>query len=293
MNWSVRIVVIVFILLGLVWLNWDRLSDESMDLVMLEEGIDQVEGIPFTRNLELSSESQPEFQQESGKVGSEAYQGNLAKSSDLESVSPETPDFVLQPSPASLDNSDIQVRVVALEISPDAIGWFQPKEQLRKLTLLVTQAAEGKTLYQDRPFIFNLPEFAVEQRDERYFISTQNFDHYTAVVNVLVNMPVDILVAYYRSWYLLLEQAFGELGLPGSFDEKVDNLIERILAVEVLAPPIELKKPTSVTYKFLDPKLEGASQIDKWLWRMGPENTRLIQDLASRLKRALENSGKG
>jgi hypothetical protein len=289
MNWVVRIAVIVFILLGLVWLNWDRLPEESMEKIMLEEGIDQVEGIPITLNPELMRE----LQTESDKIGSDAYQGNMVENNDLETAYPKIPDFVLLPSPESLDNSDTQVRVVALEISPDFTGWLQPEEQLRKLTLLVTQAAEGKTLYQDRPFTFNLPEFAVEQRDERYFISTQNFDHYTSVVNVLVSMPVDKLVAYYRSWYLLLEQAFGELGLSGSFDEQVDTVIERILAVEIITPPIELKKPTSVTYKYLDPKLEGASQIDKWLWRMGPENTRLIQDLASRLKRALEHPGKG
>jgi hypothetical protein len=38
----------------------------------------------------------------------------------------------------------------------------------------------------------------------------------------------------------------------------------------------------------MDPALESASQIEKCLWRMGPENARKIQDLANRLKQALE-----
>ena len=183
------------------------------------------------------------------------------------------PAFELQASPESLNDSDTQVRSVTEELSPEATEWLKPDEQLRKWALLVAQAAEGNTLYTGRPCTFKLAEFALEERGERYFVSTQNFDRYGVIINVLANLPADKLVAYYRDWYPLLEEAFGELGLPGSFDEQVDSMIERILAVEVLLPPIELKKPTSVTYKFLDPKLEAASQIDKWLCRMGPENT--------------------
>tara|TARA_R110001592_G_scaffold291131_1_gene560394 strand:- start:28744 stop:29583 length:840 start_codon:yes stop_codon:yes gene_type:complete len=276
MNWGIRIAAILVIVAGLVWLNWDRLSEEITESSILEEGIDQAEASKITPAPE------------SDQVASHSENGKVMENNDLESNPPKIPDFDLQALPESLDDSDTQVRSVAAEISPEATEWFQAEEHVRKLTLLVTQAAIGKILYQDRPFTFNLPELEVEERDERYFISTQSFEHYKPVVNVLVNMPEDKLVAYYRAWYPLLEQAFGELGLPGSFDEQVDAMIERILAVKILAPPIELKKPTSVTYKFLDPKLEDASQIDKWLWRMGPENTQQIQDLAFRFKQALE-----
>lgn len=274
MYWGIRIAAILVIMGGLIWLNWDRFSEQGMEPKVLDEDMVQSE-------VSLISRSE-----ESDRDASATNSDNAVANS----ASSEVPEFELQPAPESLDDSDAQVREVAQEISPDAAGWLQPEEQLRKWTLLVKQAAEGKILYQDRPFTFNAPEFVVEEQDERYFISPQNFKRYEPVVNVLVNMPADKFVAYYRSWYPLLEQAFGELGLPGSFDEKLDSVIERILAVEVLEGPIELKKPTSVNYKFLDKKLEGASQIDKWLWRMGPENTRQIQDLASRLKLELEKS---
>tara|TARA_R110002049_G_scaffold80992_3_gene205946 strand:- start:1004 stop:1840 length:837 start_codon:yes stop_codon:yes gene_type:complete len=273
MNWGIRIAVILVILGGLVWLNWDRFSEENRDhpTQMLEGGVvEQAENLPFIRDTESDQKDR------------DTYNRNMA---DTAPIASKLPAFELQASPESLNDSDTQVRSVTEELSPEATEWLKPDEQLRKWALLVAQAAEGNTLYTGRPFTFKLAEFALEERGERYFVSTQNFDRYGVIINVLANLPADKLVAYYRDWYPLLEEAFGELGLPGSFDEQVDSMIERILAVEVLLPPIELKKPTSVTYKFLDPKLEAASQIDKWLWRMGPENTRKIQSFANRLKR--------
>ena len=280
MNWGVRIAVILVILGGLVWLNWERFSDESMALVdndllapVFETNtIGQAEGIPASQDTESDQDE------------GDAYEEHT------ETEPSKLPEFVLQATPESLNDSDTQVRSVAEEISPETGEWLKPEEQLRKWTLLVAQAAEGHTLYTNRPFTFKLVDFALEERDERYFISPQNFERYAAVVNVLANIPADKLVAYYRDWYPLLDNAFSELGLTGSFDERVDLMIERILAVKVIVLPIELKKPTSVTYKFLDPELESASQIDKLLWRMGPENTRKIQDFASRLKSALRKN---
>lgn len=275
MNWGVRIIAILAILGGLVWLNWERFSEESNgpSTYKFEETVaDQAENLPFIRDTQSDQDNR------------DTYKGNMA---DTASMPSKLPTFELQASPESLNDSDTQVRSVAEELSPDATNWLKPDEQFRKWVLLVTQAAEGKTLYTDRPFTFKLLEFELEERDDRYFVSPQNFKRYDVVVDVLSKIPADKLVAYYRDWYPLLEKAFGELGLPGSFDERVDSMIERVLAVDVLMPPIELKKPTTVTYKYLDPKLESASQIDKWLWRMGPENTRKMQTFASRLKQEL------
>ena len=276
MYWGIRLAAILVITCGLLWLNWDRFSEQTMEPEV------QNEAVPEASLINRSGESAQE--------ANEASHDSVVEQNDSESASPEMPEFELQAQPESLDESDAKVRSVAQELSPAAAGWLKPEEQLRKWTLLVKQAAEGKILYEDRPFTFNAPEFVVEERGNRYFIGTQNFARYEPAVDALVKLPADKFVAYYRSWYPLLEQAFAELGLSGSFDERLDSVIERILTVEVLEGPIELKKPTSVTYKFMDPELEGASQIDKWLWRMGPENARQIQDLANRLKQELEKS---
>ncbi len=275
MNWGVRISLILVIVGGLVWLNWSRFSEEKLEHLVLDEKITQAEDTVVIQN--------------SVAVEGEKYTQIAPTIANLEAKSSvaKTPEFELQPVPVSLNDSDAQVRLVATELSSDAAGWLQTEEQLRKWILLITQAAEGKVNHQDRPLSITLSEFIVDERDKRYFLSIRNYERYDTVVAILTHLPVDKLAAYHRAWYPMLEQAFAELGLPGSFDERLDTMLDRILSVELIDRPIELKKPTSVTYKFMDPELESASQIEKCLWRMGPENARKIQDLAERLKQAL------
>lgn len=277
MNWAIRIALILVILGGLLWLNWGRFSEIVSDVeAPYQEAVETAEA-PISSNAQVP-------QDESGTFSDSTVTYNL-----VETTSPiVVQTFDLQEAPASLDQSDERVRSVAEELSPSLKTWLTPDEQLRKWTSLVKQAAEGKTMYQDRPFNLGLSKFQVETREERLYISPDNFKRYDSVVNVLVALPADKLVAYYRAWYSLWEQAFAELGLPGSFDEQVDSMLNRILAVKIIEQPIELQKPTTVNYKFMDPDLEKASQIEKWLWRMGPENASKIQAFTGRLKQALE-----
>ena len=278
MNWGVRIVLILVILGGLLWLNWDRFAQ-----TVIEADPTQPSEALTTPAPAASGTTRGDSEPENSLPSESPVSYNL-----VETEAPDTQTFELQEAPASLDQSDERVRSVAEELSPSLKTWLMPDEQLRKWTSLVKQAAEGKTMYQDRPFTMSLPAFQVEADGQRLFISPENFKRYDTVVNVLLTLPAEKLAAYYRAWYPLLEQAFAELGLPGSFDEQVDAMLERILAVKIIESPIELKKPTSVNYKFMDPDLEKASQIDKWLWRMGPENARKIQAFAASLKQALE-----
>lgn len=281
MNWGVRIAAIILITGGLVWVNMDRGSestvvsipqaDEDSDVAIQKPSIDRQLSLPRD-DMSPSSRLRPE-------------QGLLEELAVPSSSEPKKPEFVLQHLPSSLNDSDSRVRSVADELSPEVTAWLQPAEQVRKWVLLFTQAAEGKIVYQDRPFLLGLAEFEVEEVEERFYLSVKNFERYHALVTVLENLPVDKLIAYYRAWYPLLEEAFGELGLPGAFDERFAEVLDRILAVNVLVPPIELKKSLSVTYKYRDPELEGASQLEKMLWRMGPQNTIKIQDIAYRIKR--------
>lgn len=278
MNWGIRIALILVILGGLLWLNWGRFSETVMEAVVPEQEV--TKSVPSSSNSKPVV-SEPQKQDQSTADGPVSY--NLVETSP-----PVVQTFDLQEAPASLDQSDMRVRSVAEELSPGLGEWLAPEEQLRKWTSLVKQAAEGKTMYQDRPFVISLTEFKVETRDQRLYISSDNFKRYDSVVNMITAIPADKLVAYYRAWYSLLEKAFAELGLPGSFDERVDSMLARILAVKIIEEPIELQKPTTVNYKFMDADLEKASQIEKWLWRMGPENARKIQSFASRLKQSLE-----
>jgi hypothetical protein len=60
------------------------------------------------------------------------------------------------------------------------------------------------------------------------------------------------------------------------------------LAAPVIEGRIALVRPT-VNYKFADQKLEALSPVRKQMIRMGPENTRIIQNKVRMLVEELVN----
>ncbi|MBO7007752.1 MAG: DUF3014 domain-containing protein, partial [Pseudomonadales bacterium] len=62
-----------------------------------------------------------------------------------------------------------------------------------------------------------------------------------------------------------------------SFDNRMFEAIGRLLETPVIEDPIRLVQPV-VMYKYEDEKLESLSAVQKQMIRMGPRNTRLIQN---------------
>ncbi|MGZ8931621.1 MAG: DUF3014 domain-containing protein, partial [Methylosarcina sp.] len=69
----------------------------------------------------------------------------------------------------------------------------------------------------------------------------------------------------------------------------------RKAAAEIISAPIRTERLAvvrpSVHYKFADPALEALNPVHKQMLRLGPENTKIIQNKLRRLVEALsENS---
>jgi hypothetical protein len=74
-------------------------------------------------------------------------------------------------------------------------------------------------------------------------------------------------------------QVFAEFSYPKDFT--LETIIKKaageIIATPVVEGQISLIRP-SVLYKFADPKLEALNAVQKQMIRMGPENTKIIQN---------------
>lgn len=81
----------------------------------------------------------------------------------------------------------------------------------------------------------------------------------------------------YREWLPILEKAYSEQGKPDTFDQRARQTISQVLGAEQLSDTPALTRP-SVLYRYADETLEQASDVDKLLWRMGPENSAQLQD---------------
>lgn len=190
--------------------------------------------------------------------------------------------------PQSLGDSDKPAQKAVQDISIKLSQWLTPREQVRKWVLLVDNVAAGKVPVQNLPVSFPMPPFTVTGNEQNRKLSDVNYPRTSPMVNALLDSDPELLARYYRGWLPLLEQAYAELGQSGSFDQRFREAMDRVLAVEPLErKEINLEQP-SVFFKYKDQSLEQASDVDKLLWRMGPENTRRLQAFLTSLKQQLQ-----
>lgn len=216
---------------------------------------------------------------------------------DTTEAAPATPDAPTVPqlvsAPSDLGQSDTQTRAAVkdlakrMDTSSDLLQWLTPKEQIRKWVQLVDNVAMGKVPVKNRPLEFAMPSFAVSGGENQPILSETNFNRLNPLVDAFVALDPDLLARYYQAWDPLLQEAYSELGQPGSFRDRLLEAIDRVLTVQPLQDStIALKQP-SVYYRYADPALEAASDLEKLLWRMGPRSTVRIQSQLRDIKRAL------
>jgi hypothetical protein len=195
-------------------------------------------------------------------------------------------DIVVISPPEGLDNSDAQMRFAVLDLAPELLAWLVPDEQIRKWVLLVDLMADGGVPRKYRPVEFPVGRFKVNKTAGRMRGHSSNFMRAEPVIKVVTGIEPPRLAKYFRTWNPMLNEAYAELGKEGSFELRLQGAIDRILKIKPLETSPDLTQPM-VVYKYADPALEQASDLDKFMWRLGSVNLRLIQDYLRQLNRYL------
>lgn len=189
------------------------------------------------------------------------------------------------PPPAKLDDSDSQVLLAVTEVSADFAQWLIPEQQIRKWVLAIDLMADGKLPRRYRPLNFPMSKFSVKASAEqtnnvingdKFIAVNDNHKRMNAIINSLSKIDPALLARYYKQWLPILEQAYSEQGKPGSFNQRFLQTISQVLAVNQLSNNPTLVRP-KVLYRYADKSLEQASDIEKLLWRMGPDNSLQLQ----------------
>ena len=197
---------------------------------------------------------------------------------------PETPpdlatEYELQGELPAISESDAAVRAhLQLLGGLTALEWVEGDQTIRRIVVQVANIADGDLIYQQTP-LQRQDTMAVldQQGDDVYRIDPAGYQRYDAYADFLAGIQPDLLVAFYRYYEPLLDQAYAELGNPiGAFRGELITAIEMILTTPVIEGDIELIQ-SGEGYEFRDEALEALPSIHKQLIRMGPENTRKIQ----------------
>lgn len=179
--------------------------------------------------------------------------------------------------PAGLAESGDEAQAAATELSPEGSRWLAAQEPVRKAVLLVDLAASGRVPVKNRPIEYPTESFAVERRDGELYLDDANYERADRLVAAITAISPEQFARYYRSWRPLLEQAHDELGRQDTFDQRLQAAVQQVLDTEPLEGEVRLQQP-NVFYTYADPKLEAASDVSKLMWRIGPDNTRKLQN---------------
>ena len=188
--------------------------------------------------------------------------------------------------PLTLNDSDAQVLLAAADFAPALAQWLIPAQQLRKWVLAIDLMADGKLPMRYRPLDYPMSKFNVSQ-EETTVPAASNYPRMQAIISTVTSIDAQHLVRYYRQWSPILEKAYREQGKPDTFDQRLRQAISHVLAGEALRGDPALMRP-SVLYRYADESLEQASDVDKLLWRMGPDNREQLQHFVRELRYQLD-----
>jgi len=188
-----------------------------------------------------------------------------------------------------LDQSDDIIRKLAQELSshPELAAWLVSKDLIRKFVAAVDNIANGLSPRPQIDFFSTKGGFKFIKKKGLLYMDPATYGRYDKVADVFLSLNSEGCAILYRRLEPLIQEAYKDLGYPkGDFRKTLTRAIVELLEVPVVEGDILIEKKV-ITYKMSDPRLEKLSGAQKHLFRMGPENTQIIQEKLREMASAL------
>jgi len=132
--------------------------------------------------------------------------------------------------------------------------------------------------------------FIVSGLDTALQIDSSNSARYTHYVKLIRSINTETLVSTYRRFYPSFQKAYEELGYPKAyFNDRLVEAIDDLLAAPDVDEPIRLAQP-KILFEFADPELQARSAGQKIMIRVGRENSVLIKEKLSEIRKLVTSS---
>lgn len=195
--------------------------------------------------------------------------------------------------PPSLDTSDAELRVRLDEATDSQLVEMAAGQDhlVERLVGSIDSLSRGVREYKILPMPSPPGKFTVAPAGGAILLDPANYRRYDAYAQMVENLDTELLVTTFHRFRPLLEQAYAELGYEADdFDNTVIRMLDHILATPALDGATPVIKDEAI-YRYADPELEGRSDLQKQLMRIGPENLARVQRQAANLRRALLEGG--
>ncbi|MGD9346778.1 MAG: DUF3014 domain-containing protein [Candidatus Aminicenantes bacterium] len=194
----------------------------------------------------------------------------------------------IEPIQVDLEESDPVIREMIKGITANVQieNWAKTNDLILKFVAGVDNIANGQSPRAQADF-FTLDEgFHVEERNGRTYLDPSSYDRYNAVAETFDSLDTEATIRLYKQLKPVIQEAYADLGYPDAdFDDTLIRAIVELLRVPVVKDILLEKK--IISYAMVDPELEGLSQAQKHLLRMGPENILRIQSKLREMAQAL------
>lgn len=178
-----------------------------------------------------------------------------------------------------LDASDELVRSLVRMLSshPLVAAWLATDGLIRNFTVVVENIAAGRTPSGRLRALKPAGPFAVvEARGGGVVIDPRSYERYNGLAAAVASIDAAGAARLYSTLKPRIEEAYRELGAANSFDSALERALVRLLETPAVAGEIALV-PDRGVYNYNDPRIEGLTQAQKQLVRMGAQNVRTIQ----------------
>lgn len=188
---------------------------------------------------------------------------------------PATDEIALPP----LDASDEFAGTLATTLSahPRVTSWLATDDLIRRFVVVVDAIATGKSPAAYLGPLRPTGTFRTTERGDGLFVDPRNSARFASAAEAIESVDVAAAGRICSALKPRLDDAYKELGRPGTFNEALERAIVSLLQTPVISPDEPLV-PQGGRYGYEDPALEALTPAQKHLARMGEQNVRAIQD---------------
>jgi hypothetical protein len=182
---------------------------------------------------------------------------------------------------------DARPLLEAASADPDFRRWLGEGDLVRRWVVATENLAEGVSPREVLAFLAPPGKFSVEASGGGKVVAPASHARYDRFARAVGSLDAAAAARAYRALHGILEPSYRALGYPGaSLDRATARALSRIERAPVRDGPVEVLEEEGL-YVYADPALERLGEVEKHLLRMGPRNTRLLQEKAREIREAL------
>jgi hypothetical protein len=193
--------------------------------------------------------------------------------------------------PALDDSSPSLQGAIAGVLGKEFTDKFVIQDQLiRHIVTSIDNLPEQKLAERIRPVKSVPGAFAAGGTVDAPILDSTNYERYKPLVQLIQTTDTQQLVAVYKRYYPLFQEAYANLGHPPEyFNDRLVQVIDHLLETPDVKGPVALTQP-GLRYEYADASIESKSAGQKILIRMGSENAAVIKEKLRELRAAVISS---